>query len=83
MYNSGDSRVRVGGPGEASDDGAATGVATFVTFFVSSDSDLPAGEVCIGPYFTWFQREGTQKILIQCPRYAFPKAEGKEEAGKI
>ena len=73
MYNSGDSKVRVGGSGEASDDGAVTGVATSVTFFVSPESDLPAGEVCIGPYFTSFQREGTRIILIQCRQYAFPK----------
>src|SRR5271170_6447563 len=78
MYNSGDSSLRAGGSGEASDDGAVTGVATFVTFFVSSESDLPAGEVCIGPHFTSFQREGTRIILIQCQQYAFPKAGRKE-----
>jgi hypothetical protein len=73
IYNSRDSMVRVGGSGEASGDRAVTGVATSVTFFVSSESDLPAGEVCISPYFTWFQREGTRIILIQCLQYAFPK----------
>ena len=82
MYNSGDSSVNAGGSGDVSDDGAVTGVATLVTFVVSSESDLPAGEVCIGPNFTSFQREGTRIILIR-PQCAFPKTEGKEEAGKI
>src|SRR5580658_1908401 len=57
MYSSGDSRVRAGGSGRATEDGLVTDVATPEASFGWSESSSPTGEVCIGPSFYQVSRK--------------------------